>query len=138
MNQDYNQLLQKAWEQSLTPAEAAALKAELNRNPTLRQQWEDQQALQPLLAQQQLRLPPFLATRVQQRLAQETLPIGQSLTRAFRLVALPVLAAMLGLLVLTYAREEQVTLEILSGTADLQMEQSLMLSLEAATPAIVD
>lgn len=124
MSKNWNISLQKALEGSLSTQEEAQFQAEMEQNPQLRKEWEELQAMQQLLGSQEMRLPPFLATRVQHRLNKGR--NGQpALGRAFRNLALPVLAAVIALLAITFSQEQALTLEVISGTADLQVTEAI-------------
>jgi anti-sigma factor RsiW len=115
---DWTQEMLLSLSGELDPARQQALDAALAREAALRQTWTEMQQTQALLGSQQFRVQPYLATRVMARLAQP----GAELKRAFSRLALPLLAAVIALVLLTYVQEDRVDLDTLSGLSQLDVE----------------
>lgn len=123
---DWNHILLKALADELNPSEKEDLELELARNADLRQEWKQLRETQELLGAQAFRLEPFLAGRVMQRIKNEEAILPEfGLQKAFKALVLPVFALVMGLVIFTYVQEDQLTLEALSGTTELQVEQAI-------------
>ncbi|MEM9986460.1 MAG: hypothetical protein AAF804_15305 [Bacteroidota bacterium] len=124
MKQNWTEIMLRALAHELTQKEELDFQQALSKDPSLLKQWEEMQSFHELLQKQSFALEPFLSTRVLARLDREEHPLS-GLSTAFRALALPVLAAMLGLVLFTYVQEDQLNLEVLSGTADYSIEHAI-------------
>jgi len=115
---DWTQDMLLALKGELPAHRQEALDAALAQDDALRAEWEALRRTQALLETQRFRVQPYLATRVMARLEQATPRWGT----AFRRVVMPVLAAILVLLILTYVQEDGLNFSTLAGLAPLDVE----------------
>ncbi len=124
MKENWTEIMLRALAHELTEKEEVDFHQAMGQDPKLLKQWEEMQSLNGILQKQSFALEPFLSTRVMARLDREETSLP-GLSRAFRALALPVLAAMLGLIIFTYVQEDQLNIEVLSGTADYSIEHAI-------------
>jgi anti-sigma factor RsiW len=118
-------LLLRSLEETLSPAEARQLTQALAESAELRQEETRLQKTRELLKAQDFRFAPFFAAKVLRNLHPDQVRENDRLHDflfAFRRVSLPALALMLALLVGTYLSEQTLSLDALTGVADLTVD----------------
>ena len=118
-------LLLRSLDETLSPVEARQLAQALAESADLRQEEARLRKVRNLLKAQDFRFAPFFAAKVLRNLHPDQLRENDWLHDflfAFRRVSLPALALMLALLVGTYLSEQTLTIDALTGVADLTVD----------------
>ncbi len=128
MNKELYQLLLQSLDQSLTLAEQKRLDEGLHTAENLRQEKVELERIRQELGDVKYHFDPFFAGKVMNRIEQMekgTQSRGNGWIVAFRQVALPGLAVLILLLIVTWLSEGSISLEAMTGISDLYQEDVL-------------
>jgi len=128
MNKELYQLLLQSLDGSLTPEEQKRLDEGLRNHEALRQEKVVLERIREELGDTKYHFDPFFAGKVMNRIEQMekgTQSWGNGWIAAFRQVALPGLAVLILLLVVTWLTEGSISLEAMTGISDLYQEDVL-------------
>jgi hypothetical protein len=119
------ELLLRSQQETLPPQEAERLAKALAKNPELQTTAKNLAQLHDLKGEEAFAFKPFFTGRVMHRieqLAEQKPEFASALQFAFRRLALPAFAIMLGLVVITLVSEQSLSLEAITGFSEISVD----------------